>query len=55
MTKTTKLQRPTAEQIRRGWEAIERQANGAVAVADKIEVGSTESAFDAPPVWPPVR
>jgi len=55
MTKTTKLQRPTAAQIARGWKAIERQANGPVAVADKIEVGSELSAFDAPPTWPPVR
>lgn len=52
MTKTTQPKRPTAEQIARGWEAIERQANGPVAVADKIEIGSEASAFDAPPAWP---
>lgn len=55
MTKTTKPQRPTAEQIARGWKAIETQANGPVAVADKIEIGSADSGFDAPPAWPPVR
>jgi hypothetical protein len=53
MTKTTK--RPTAEQIERGWKAIERQANGPVAVDDKIEIGSADSGFDAPPTWPPTK
>jgi hypothetical protein len=55
MTKTTKSQRPTAEQIARGWKAIERQALGPVAVTDRIEIGSTGSAFDAPPAWPTTK
>lgn len=44
-----KPQRPTAEQIRRGWEAIERQAMGPKPVADKVEIGSDQSGFDLPP------
>lgn len=51
----TKTQRQTPEQITRGWEAIERQANGPVTVTDKIEVGSADSGFDAPPTWPPTK
>jgi len=55
MTKTTKTQRPTPEQIERGWKAIETQAMGPVAVADKIEIGSADSGFDAPPAWPTMK
>lgn len=49
MTKTTKTQGRTAEQIDRGWKAIERQAMGPKPVEDKIEVGSEDSGFDEPP------
>lgn len=49
MTKTTKIQRPTEAQIARGWKAIEDQSMGPKPVADKIEIGSAESAFDLPP------
>lgn len=58
MTKTTKPQRRTAEQIDAGWRAIEHLSMGPRERregVERIEIGSADSGFDAPPSWPPAK
>jgi hypothetical protein len=56
MTKTTQpakqIKRHTAEQVAASWRAMERQANGPVAIpaAERVEIGSADSGFDLPPM-----
>lgn len=55
MTKTTKRPGHTDEQVARGWLAIERLANGnttPLPASERIEIGSANSGFDAPPAYP---
>ena len=55
MTKTTKPQRHTDEQVAAGWLAIERCAMGnakPLPASQRVKVGSADSGFDAPPTWP---
>lgn len=54
MTKTTKPARHTAAQVAAGWRAIERHAyaGNSLPAAERIEIGSADSGFDAPPPYP---
>ena len=53
MTKTTKRQGHTNEQVEAGWLAIEHYANGATKPrqgVERVEIGSEQSGFDLPPM-----